>query len=404
MPWRERSTMSERLAFVQACLDRATRMEEICARFGVSEKTGYKLLRRFRSEGMAGLAERSHARHTQAHRMSAEVAAAIVALRKKHRLYGPVKLRDWLMQHDPERHWPAASSIGALLHRAGLIAPRRRRPSGTRALSGRTAATAPNHVWTADFKGEFRLTSGPYCYPLTVLDLHSHCLLDCVAQTTTAVAPARAAFVRLFRTYGLPDVLRTDNGVPFAQPNALGRLGALAFWWVRLGIRPEHTTPATPSENGAHERFHKTLKAATTQPAAPSLTAQQRRFDHFRAEYNTERPHASLPQHRPPAQLYTPSPRAYPARLPALWYPAATDVRLVSASGVLKWRNHRVFLSTNLAGQYVGLAETVADLVTIRYAALALGELDLHTHEFTPRVRWIDAPTSESSYCTASPG
>lgn len=393
MPWRVSSSMSERLAFIQACLDRQVSIQEICAQFGISEKTGHKVLSRFRTEGMAGLAERSHARHAQAHRMSADVAAAIIALRKKYRAYGPVKLRDWLVQHEPERAWPAASSIGTLLQRAGLVRSRRRHPSGVRMLTGRTAATAPNHVWTADFKGEFRLTRGPYCYPLTVLDLHSHYLLDCTAQATTAVAPTRVAFARLFRTYGLPDVLRTDNGVPFAQPNALGRLGALAFWWVRLGIRPEHTTPATPAENGAHERFHKTLKAATTQPAAPSLAAQQRRFDHFQREYNTERPHASLPDHRPPGHTYAPSPRAYPARLPALEYPATADVRRVAAAGAIKWRNHLVFLSTNLAGEYVALLETDRDRVTIAYAALALGDLDLHTHRFTPGVRWIGAAT-----------
>lgn len=226
-------------------------------------------------------------------------------------------LRDWLIQHEPEVRWPAASSIGELLKRSNLIARKRRhnRDDERAALdTGRTRALEPNMVWgTADFKGEFRLKSGcgPYCYPLTVLDLHSRFLLNCTALETTAVAPTEQIFVRLFREYGLPSVLRTDNGVPFAQPNALGRLGRLAFWWVRLGIRPEHITPARPSENGAHERFHTTLKAAATKPASPSLRSQQRRFDDFRTEYNTHRPHSSLPDHRPPGQFYTNSPRAY---------------------------------------------------------------------------------------------
>src|SRR4029079_430549 len=178
-----------------------------------------------------------------------------------------------------------------------------------------TAATAPNVVWTADFKGQFRLGTGTYCYPLTLLDLHSHYLLRCHALPSTAVHTARARFVRAFTEYGLPEVLRTDNGVPFAQPNALGRLGALALWWIRLGIRPEHITPATPSENGAHERFHKTLKAHVTHPVARTMAAQQRGFDTFQAEYNFDRPHASLPNHQPPAQCYAPSPRPYPRRL-----------------------------------------------------------------------------------------
>ena len=245
-------------------------------------------------------------------------------------------------------------------------------------------------VWTADFKGQFRLRkgSGAYCYPLTVLDLHTHYLLCCRALEGTSVAPTRQAFTRLFREYGLPLVLRTDNGIPFAQPNALGRLGALALWWVKLGIRPEHITPARPSENGAHERFHRTLKAAATKPASESLSAQQRRFDDFKTEYNNERPHQSLPEHRPPGHLYTPSPRSYPVRPPAIVYPEGSHVRLVNQNGHIKWRNQLLFLSSNLAGDYVSLTEGEADIFTIAFGSLQLGNLDSNTNRFTPTVRW----------------
>ena len=202
------------------------------------------------------------------------------------------------------------------------------------------------------------------------------------------MASAERVFVRLFREYGLPSVLRTDNGIPFAQANALGRLGRLAFWWVRLGIRPEHITPATPSENGAHERFHKTLKAAATKPASPTLRSQQRRFDDFRSEYNIHRPHSSLPDHRPPGQVYTASHRAYPARLPALVYPDTWDRRLVQAHGAIKWRNQEIFLSTNVAGDYVGISETADDRFVISYGALELGHIEAETNRFIPAVRW----------------
>lgn len=393
MPWRESSFMSERLAFIKACLDRDERIVEICDRFGISEKTGQKWLKRFREEGSSGLADRSRARLLQPHRITPEVTERIITLRRKYPLYGPAMLRDWLRIHEPEVHWPAASSIGELLKRANLIRTRRRHQSPERkALSGpSTRALEPNMVWTADFKGQFRLRrgSGVYCYPLTVLDLHTHYLLGCKALETTSVAPTRQVFVRLFREYGLPLVLRTDNGIPFAQPNALGRLGALAFWWVRLGIRPEHITPARPSENGAHERFHKTLKAATTRPASQSLTAQQRRFDAYRTEYNNDRPHQSLPEHRPPGYLYTSSPRSYPARLPALVYPDSSLVRLVDGGGNIKWRGQALFLSGNLAGDYVSLSEGEHDIFTIAYGSLELGDLDSNTNRFTPRVRWV---------------
>lgn len=385
--------MSERLAFITACLNRAERIVEICDRFGISEKTGQKWLHRFKTEGLEGLEDRSRAPQQQPHRMSAEIAAKIVKLRRRYPGYGAQKLRDWLTQHYPTERWPAASSIGALLTREHLIRrKRRRRRDAERAAldRARTPAFAPNTVWTADFKGEFRLTSGPYCYPLTVLDLHTHYLLGCTALGTTAVATTRPVFVRLFQEYGLPSVLRTDNGAPFAQPNAVGCLGALAFWWVRLGIRPEHITPATPSENGAHERFHKTLKADATRPASATLGAQQRRFNRFRAEYNFDRPHESVPGRRPPGTCYTPARRPYPARLPAICYPNATDVRRVDTNGFIKWRTHHLFLSSNLAGEYVGLTETETDLVTIAYASLALGDFDHHTNRFMPRVRWMD--------------
>jgi putative transposase len=305
-------------------------------------------------------------------------------------------LRDWLMQHEPEVRWPAASSIGELLKRANLIhATRRRDRSAERAAldTGRARALEPNRVWTADFKGQFRLRRGmgPYCYPLTVMDLHSRFLLGCTALDTTAVADTQRIFVRLFQEYGMPAVVRTDNGVPFAQPNALGRLGRLALWWVRLGIKPEHIKPATPSENGAHERFHKTLKAATTKPASASFQAQQQRFDEFRAEYNAERPHTSLPNHRPPGEFYKNSRRPYPANLPALIYPDSWAVRLVRSNGTIKWRNHSIHLSTNLAGDYLGITESDGDRFMISFGALKLGHIDAETNRFVPEVSWTGA-------------
>ena len=381
--------MSERLAFIKACLNRSERIVDICDRFGISEKTGHKWLHRFRSDEILG--DRSHAPRQRPHRMSAEVAAKILKLRRRYG-HGAGKLHDWLVQHDPNEHWPAASSIGALLEREGLIRKRRRHRAEERAALDQvqTAALEPNSVWTADFKGEFRVQSGAYCYPLTVLDLHSHYLLGCTALGTTAVAPTRQAFIQLFRRYGLPRVLRTDNGVPFAQPNAIGRLGALAFWWIRLGIRPQHIRPGRPADNGAHERFHKTLKAAATRPASSDLRAQQRRFDRFRREYNTDRPHESVAERRPPASAYTAPERPYPTRLPALCYPETSEVRLVDSTGSIKWRTHPVFLSHNISGEYVSLTETETDLVTIVYASLALGDFDPQLNRFIPRVRWID--------------
>ena len=391
MPWREFLPMSEQLAFILDCLDRSVPIVEICRRYGISEKTGHKRLKRFREEGIEGIHDRSRARLTHPFRITPDVKNEIIALKRRFRHYGPKTIRDILTQRDPAAHWPAASSIGEILRRNDLVRPKRKHHSQAHALlgTGRTRATEPNTVWTADFKGQFRLGGkGDYCYPLTVMDLDTRYLLSCRALESTAVATTEKTFLRLFQEHGLPKVIRTDNGVPFCQPNALGRLGRLGFWWVRLGIKPEHIKPATPSENGTHERFHRTLKSAAITPASSSIASQQRRFDSFKTEYNHHRPHTSLPQHRPPGEFYSDSSRPYPKRLPTVDYPSDWDVRLVSSSGQFKWKDKPLHLSNNLAGQYVGIAENESGLLTVSYGALELGQIEIGPIRFVPRLRW----------------
>jgi len=222
------------------------------------------------------------------------------------------------------------------------------------------------------------------------MDLNSHFLLGVKALNTTSIADTKREFSRIFREYGLPRVIRTDNGVPFAQPNSIGRLGQLGLWWVRLGIKPEHIRPGRPSENGAHERFHKTLKAAATKPASASFSSQQQRFDVFREEYNAHRPHSSLGGRKPPGEFYRRSPMNYPEKLPPLNYPEGAMMRLVISGGNIKWQNRRIFLSSNMAGQYVGIIEDAEYSFSVRYGNLQLGRLNPETGSFTPELRWID--------------
>lgn len=387
--------MSERKAFVRACFNRRRTIADVCIEFGISEKTGYKILLRFKKFGEAGLEDRSHAVHEHPFRITEEVQQIVLALKREHPDYGPQIIHDRLVQHEPLKHWPAASSIGELLKRHGLVRRRRRRDHNTERAhlnSFLTRGSEPNVVWTADFKGEFRLNTGlgKYCYPLTVMDLSSRFLLGLKALETISVEPTRREFTRIFREYGLPKVIRTDNGVPFAQPNAIGRLGQLAFWWVRLGIRPEHIRLGRPSENGAHERFHKTLKAAATKPASTSFGLQQKRFDSFGEEYNSHRPHRSLKNRRPPGEFYVNSPRCYPEKLPPLIYPDRAVMRLVSENGTVKWRNKSIFISHNIAGDYVAIIEEVNDISSLVYGNLQLGNLHAETNTFTPEIRWKD--------------
>lgn len=395
MPWRESSPMSERRDFILACLDRSRRITDICREFGVSEKTGYKILRRYREFGEAGLEDRSHAVLEHPFRITPEVQECILALKREHPDYGPRLIHDRLVQHEPGKHWPAASSISNLLKRHGLVRKRPRRNYNQETVwlnSHLTKASEPNLVWTADFKGQFKLRSGHgvYCYPLTVMDLSSHFLLGIKALDTTSIWDTKREFSRIFREYGLPRVIRTDNGVPFAQPNSIGRLGQLALWWVRLGIKPEHIRPGKPSENGAHERFHRTLKAAATKPASASFALQQQRFDGFREEYNAHRPHSSLKDRKPPGEFYRRSSMNYPDKLPPLSYPEGAMMRLVIPGGHIKWRNKSIFLSSNMVGQYVGIVADAEESFSVLYGNLQLGRLDAKTSGFTPELRWID--------------
>jgi transposase InsO family protein len=391
VPWNTATPMSLRHEFVRVAYQGRHPITELCLAFGISEKTGHKWLARFASEGVAGLADRSHAPHTRPHQLAPPLVTGILALRATHPTWGPRKLRAALVATQPDLPWPATSTIGALLKRRGLVR-RARRPGGGPARwapldQPLTVAHAPNDVWTTDFKGEFRLRSGPYCYPLTVLDAHSRFLLGCTALNSTATTPAQVVFTRLFQTYGVPRVIRSDNGVPFASPLALSRLSTLAVWWIRLGIRPERIAPGAPQQNGAHERLHKTLKAETTKPPALTAVEQQTRFNHFRREYNNERPHEAVDL-RPPASRYHPSPRRFPRRLPPLEYPPTAEIRRVTAGGTIKWHSMNVWLTAVLAGQDVALEPTTSEAWRISFGSLVLGTLNANERRFTPESYW----------------
>lgn len=394
MPWQTESLMSQRLEFVRAVVHRApgTSIRDVCRTCGITEKTGHKWLTRYGAGGPAALADRSHAPHTPAHQIAPALVARILALRDAHRTWGARKLREVLQHEQPGPAWPAASTITTLLKRAGRIEPRRRTVS-ERAVWAQalTPPTAPNDVWAADFKGEFRLARGPYCYPLTLSDLHARFVLAVDALPSTASLPAQARCQRAFEQYGLPRVIRTDNGPPFGAPLALGGLSTLAVWWIRLGIRPERIAKGVPQQNGAHERMHRTLKAETTRAPSATFAAQQQQFDAWRHTFNERRPHEALNGARP-AECYAPSPRAYPRRLPMLAYPAHVELRRVNGVGRICWRGHHFFLSNVLAGEYVSLAETAEDEWTIAFGPLVLGTWSRETLAFTDALAWTPTP------------
>jgi putative transposase len=367
-----------------ARLQAGERMTDLCREFGISRKTGYKVQARFEAVGSAALQDASRAPKRVANRTSGEIRELLLAARREHPTWGPRKLRAWLMLKQPGLVLPAASTIGDLLKREGMVERRRRRRSTPPWAGGRFEPQGPNELWCADYKGQFRLGNRQYCYPLTITDRFSRFLLGCEALESIHTSSAQATFEAVFREHGMPRCIRTDNGAPFASRGLHG-LTRLSVWWLRLGIRHERIEPAHPEQNGQHERMHLVLKQQTTRPAAPTLLQQQERFDSFIDEYNDERPHEALGQ-TPPARHHARSPRTYPNRLPELTYPLHDRTCVVSTQGHLKMggRNGSYFLSLALAGELVGLREVDDGVWLVSYADVDLGEIDERQHRFKP--------------------
>jgi transposase InsO family protein len=389
--------MSIRLEFVAEVLARRRPVAALCAQYGISEKTGYKWVARFRAHGPAGLTDATHAPQRCPHRTPTEQRELLCAARRAHPTWGARKLRAVLATAHPALGWPAASTITTLLDRAGLV-PHRRRRHGAGALGDLGGARgpaapvdAPNALWTMDYKGQFRTGDGRWCYPLTVVDAHSRFLLACVAHRAPETDAAHAVLAACFRRYGLPAAILSDNGPPFGAPRAPRGFSRLTLWLRSLGVTPHFTVPGHPEHNGRHERLHRTLKRDALRPPAPSLRTQQARLDVFRHTYNTERPHEALAQ-TPPAAHFVPSVRSYPAQPLALPYPAHFLQRRVTAAGLL-WLHHaNIYLSQTFAGYTVGLDPVSATQCDVYFAEYLLGALDLTTLRFRSLTHTLTSP------------
>lgn len=367
--------MSERVKFIAAYLEYEARFTDLCRDFGISRQTGYKWVRRYEADGAAALEDRSRAPHAHPNAVPADTVGAILSIRRRHPRWGPRKLRVVLRRQEPGIVLPAASTIGDLLKRHGLVGRRRRirrsSPYGDRLRR----YDAPNAVWCADFKGWF-FVGGERCQPLTISDGYSRYLLRCRALRHSLHRCAKHVFESAFGEYGLPRAIRTDNGPPFSTL-APGGLSRLAVWWIRLGIRPERIMPGRPDQNGRHERMHSTLKAETARPPRSSFSAQQRAFDRFQVEYNDERPHEALGQ-QVPASLYRRSLRAYPSRLPELEYPAHFQTRVAYPNGVISFGSTaQWYVSACLAGERVGLEPCDDGRWRVHFGCIPIGVLDL---------------------------
>ena len=373
MPWRETCIMDQRMSFVIACLENEESISALCRHYGISRKTGYKWLGRYRSGGPSGLEDRSRAPLSFGRSLDAETASAVLAVRHRYPTWGPRKVKAWLEADDGTRSWPAASTIGCLFDRAGLTRPRKRRhrvPVQTRPFS---ACRAPNDVWCTDFKGWFLTGDGIRVDPLTISDGYSRYLLCGEALGQPDEAHVWPRFEMAFYDYGLPWSVRSDNGPPFASRGAAG-LSRLAVKLIKAGVRVDRIEPGKPQQNGRHERLHLTMKQETASPPAASLAEQIDRFRDFRRIYNNERPHEALGQ-KPPAYVYRPSSRRYDGILRSPDYDEGIAVRRVRHCGVIKWRGREIFVSSALKGEPVGLYAIAEDSWLVKYGPVVLGTI-----------------------------
>ncbi|MDA2921302.1 IS481 family transposase [Desulfobacterota bacterium AH_259_B03_O07] len=380
--------MEERARFVLDVEVAEMSVAELCRRYGVSRKTGHKWIRRYRAEGFDGIRERRSRPHTCPHKTSPEWEERMITERLNHSSWGPKKIRDVLERKGWEGKIPAVSTIGDIFRRAGLVSRRRTKRRRTYYSGPLTVAKYPSHVWAVDYKGWFRTKDGRRCEPLTIRDLYSRYVLEVRALPDQSYEEARGVFERVFEEYGLPKIIRSDNGGPFASRGA-GGLSRLSVWWVLLGIKPEYIAKGHPEQNGVHERMHLTLKKEATIPASRNLREQERRFDSWRKEFNYERPHEALKM-KVPAQKYRRSTTEYQRGMnnkKQIKYPEGYEVRRVRTNGEIKWKGERRFIGAALKGVQVGIKQVEDGHSQVYFNYIVLGDLyDIDYTGLRPKV------------------
>jgi putative transposase len=373
MVWHDTKAETEKLKFLGDWLKREFNFTDLCKRYGISRKTGYKLINRFNEEGELSIKARPHARHNHPNKTDIDKCKRLIELKHRYPKWGPEKIRDWLLLNDPEEQWPAVSTIGDILKKHGLVKARKYRKHVVPHSEPFLDCNEVNRVWSADFKGQFRV-GGPYCYPLTISDNYSRFLLLCKGLAGPRLKETMDSFKRVFIEYGLPDAIRTDNGQPFAGLG-IGALTTLSIWWLKLGITPERIELGCPEQNGRHERMHRTLKEATASPPKGNFNEQQISFERFINEYNYERPHKALSGKRP-ADIYSPSPRTYLGDFNQVIYPHDYEIRKVRSNGEIKWFGKKYYVTELLYGEPVGLQNIDDGRAIIYFSKLKLGVID----------------------------
>lgn len=376
MPWKMEKPMDQKVKLISSWLGENDGITELSKEFGVSRKTIYKWINRYNEEGISGLEEKSRAVYNHPNITELHKIDRIVEYKLKHKTWGPKKILDCLEKKYPEENWPSPSTASDWLKKKGLVKNRKIRKHVHQYQDHFIDCKTPNDVWSADYKGQFYTNDNKVCYPLTITDNYSRYLIACDGLEGPRYIETKACFDRIFREYGLPLAIRTDNGVPFAGLG-IGGLSRLSIWWIKLGVIPERIEPGKPQQNGRHERMHRTLKADTVNPAGENIKDQQKKFDFFRFEYNTERPHESIGMKRP-NELFKKSYRSFPDLIKPVEYSNDFIVRNVKMGGEISFNGSYYFISQLLYGEKIGLKEVSDGLWQINYGLHKLGFIDLH--------------------------
>lgn len=387
MPWKESSVMDERMKFIGEWLTDTCSKSTLCSAYGISRPTGDKWIARYAASGAEGLLDHSSAPCRSPQATPVELCNRIIDTKLRFQHWGPRKVVDWLRRHEPTCAWPVDSTVGEILRKAGLVRPRDRRRRAVPSIHPFAPIVDVNQSWSMDFKGDFRLGNGCRCYPLTMSDNYSRYVLACQALERPSTQAVRPWCEWVFREYGLPVTIRTDNGSPFASLG-LGGISQLSKWWIELGIIPERIAPGKPAQNGRHERMHRTLKHDGVAPIQTTISAQQRQFDRWQKEFNEERSHEALGR-QTPASVHHLSPRPYPAKVKKVDYDSQTSIRHVRHNGQIRWRGELIYLSETLCQEPVGLKQVDETYWEIRYSFYLLGYLNSVKKNIISEDRWL---------------
>jgi putative transposase len=382
MPWKERKLMEECKRFIHEIMESTRSFNATCLEFGISRKTGYKWLHRFEEGGYPGLEDQSRRPNTSPGQLVEGIVCELIKLKLAHNTWGPKKIRE-LYGRVHEDSIPSLSSVNRVFKKAGLVKRRRVRTTRGGRMTNSIRVQAPNDVWTIDFKGWWRVRPRDRFEPLTVRDAHSRYLLEARSLTDTSTESVKQVFVKLFKEYGLPKVVHSDNGTPFAARSNVRGISQLSAWLISLGIHIHHSRPRHPQDNGGHERMHKDLKEEVQIRYTGDAKLYQAELDKWRDEFNTIRPHEAL-RMKTPAELYHCSEREYPVTQNEIEYPNTYQVRKVSAYGEIKIKGNNYFITTALRKYMLGLKVIDATKLAVYFASVFLGKIDLETISFTP--------------------